>query len=442
MDRLLLILPSATYRAPDFLAAARELGVAVTVASERRAAMSAAMGERALTLRLSDPALAAEQIAERARETPFAAVVGVDDQGVMAAALGAERLGLPHNPPAAVARTRDKAAMRRAFSEANVPQPRFVVLAADADVRAVAGEVGFPCVVKPLSLSGSRGVIRADDLDQAEAAAERVRGILAAAGEPVDASLLLESYLSGAEVAVEGLLRAGQLQLLAVFDKPDPLEGPYFEETIYVTPSRLPAGVLAEVERITAQAARALGVREGPVHAELRVDGESVRVLELAARSIGGLCSRALRFGVGVSLEQLILRHALGLGVDDLGRESMAAGVMMLPIPRAGTLVAVEGQEQARAIAGIEGLQITIARGRPLVPLPDGDRYLGFLFARGLTAEAVERSLRAAHARLRVRIDSSPGLARAYVNGRIITVTNDPRVEHVDLADAAKRLGT
>jgi biotin carboxylase len=297
-------------------------------------------------------------------------------------------------------------------------------------------------VVKPLSLSGSRGVIRADDLDQAEAAAERVRGILAAAGEPVDASLLLESYLSGAEVAVEGLLRAGQLQLLAVFDKPDPLEGPYFEETIYVTPSRLPAGVLAEVERITAQAARALGVREGPVHAELRVDGESVRVLELAARSIGGLCSRALRFGVGVSLEQLILRHALGLGVDDLGRESMAAGVMMLPIPRAGTLVAVEGQEQARAIAGIEGLQITIARGRPLVPLPDGDRYLGFLFARGLTAEAVERSLRAAHARLRVRIDSSPGLARAYVNGRIITVTNDPRVEHVDLADAAKRLGT
>jgi hypothetical protein len=261
-------------------------------------------------------------------------------------------------------------------------------------------------------------VIRADDLDQAEAAAERVRGILAAAGEPVDASLLLESFLPGAEVAVEGLLRAGQLQLLAVFDKPDPLEGPYFEETSYVTPSRLPGGVLAEVERITGQAARALGLREGPVHAELRVDGESVRVLELAARSIGGLCSRALRFGVGVSLEQLILRHALGLGVDDLGRESMAAGVMMLPIPRAGTLVAVEGQEHARAVAGIEGLQITIARGRPLVPLPDGDRYLGFLFASGPTAEAVEASLREAHARLRVRIEPNPGPAHAQAGVR------------------------
>jgi biotin carboxylase len=273
-------------------------------------------------------------------------------------------------------------------------------------------------VIKPLSLSGSRGVIRADDPDGARAAAERVRGILAAAGEPADVPLLLEGYLPGAEVAVEGLLRSGRLEVLAIFDKPDPLEGPYFEETLYITPSRLPAAVLAEVARITGQAARALGLREGPLHAELRVDGESVRVLELAARSIGGLCSRALRFGVGVSLEQLILRHALGLGVGDLGRESMAAGVMMLPIPRAGTLVAVEGQEQARAVPGIGGLEITIARGRPLVPLPEGDRYLGFLFASAPTPEAVERSLRAAHALLRVRIESSPGPAPAAAGVR------------------------
>ncbi len=405
MDRLLLILPSATYRASDFLSAARELGVAVTVGSERRAAMSAVMGERALILRLSDPALAAEQIVERARETPFVAVVGVDDQGVMAAALGAERLGLPRNPPDAVARTRDKAAMRRAFAQAGVPQPRFAVLPCGADVAAVAREVGFPCVVKPLGLSGSRGVIRADDGEQARAAADRVRGILAAADEPADASLLLESYLPGVEVAIEGLLRGAGLEVLAVFDKPDPLEGPYFEETLYVTPSRLPAAVLAEVEVVTARAARALGLREGPIHAELRVDGGHVSVLELAARSIGGLCSRALRFGAGVSLEQVILRHALGLGLDDVARESTASGVMMIPIPRAGVLGAVEGQEEARAVEGIGGLEITIARGRPVVPLPDGDRYLGFLFARGASASAVESSLRAAHACLRIRID-------------------------------------
>jgi biotin carboxylase len=413
-----MILPSATYRAPDFMAAARELGVAVTVASDRAAAMSTAMGERALTLRSPDPREAAELIIARARDTPFAAIVGVDDQGVMTAALAAERLGLPHNPPLAVARTRDKAAMRLALAAANVPQPRFVVLAANADVSAAVRETGLPCVVKPLSLSGSRGVIRADDPEQARAAVERVRGILADAGEPVDASLLLESYLPGVEVSVEGLLRSGRLQVLALFDKPDPLEGPYFEETLYVTPSRLAFGVQAEVARITAQAASALGLCEGPLHAELRVDGQDVKVLELAARSIGGLCSRALRFGAGISLEQLILRHALGLGVDDLGRESRAAGVMMLPIPRAGTLVAVEGQEHARAVAGIEGLQITIARGRPLVPLPDGDRYLGFLFASGPTAEAVEASLREAHARLRVRIEPNPGPAHAQAGVR------------------------
>ena len=405
MDRLLLILPSATYRASDFLLAARELGVAVTVASERRAAMAAVMGERALTLRLSDPAVAAEQIAERARETPFGAVVGVDDQGVMAAALGAERLGLPNNPPAAVARTRDKAAMRRAFAQAGVPQPRFALLPCGADVAAVAREVGFPCVIKPLGLSGSRGVIRANDAEQAGATAERVRGILAAADEPADAPLLVESYLPGAEVAIEGLLRGGRLEVLAVFDKPDPLEGPYFEETLYVTPSRLPPGVLTEVKDLTGRAADALGLREGPVHAELRVDGDHVSVLELAARSIGGLCSRALRFGAGVSLEQVILRHALGLGLEDVARESTASGVMMIPIPGAGVLEAVEGQEEARAVEGIGGLEITIARGRPVVPLPEGDRYLGFLFARGSSADAVERSARAAHACLRIRID-------------------------------------
>src|SRR5437763_10228707 len=205
VDRLLLILPSATYRAPDFMAAARELGVAVTVASERRAAMSAAMGERALTLRLSDPHDAAETIVARARDTPFAAILGVDDQGVMTAALAAERLGLPHNPPAAVAYTRDKAAMRRALAETHVPQPRFALLAAGADVPTAARRIGLPCVVKPLSLSGSRGVIRADDPDRARAAAERVRDSLAAAGEPADVPPRLESYLPGAEAAGEGL---------------------------------------------------------------------------------------------------------------------------------------------------------------------------------------------------------------------------------------------
>jgi len=403
--RLLLILPSATYRAPDFMAAARELGVAVTVASDRAAAMSAAMGERALTLRSSNPEVAAEAIVARAGDTPFAAIVGVDDQGVMAAALAAERLGLAHNPPLAVARTRDKAAMRQALADSNVPQPRFVLLPAGGDVPAATSETGLPCVIKPLSLSGSRGVIRADNPRQAEAAAKRVRAIMAAAGEPADAPLLFESYLPGVEVAVEGLLHSGRLQLLAIFDKPDPLEGPYFEETLYVTPSRLADAAKAEIERITARAATALGLREGPIHAELRVDGQNVSVLELAARSIGGLCSRALRFGVGVSLEQLILRHALGLDADDLRRESMASGVMMIPIPRSGTLIEVAGQEQARGVPGIGGLEITIAPGRPVVALPEGDRYLGFLFARGLTAETVEVSLREAHACLRVTIE-------------------------------------
>ncbi|MBA3408484.1 MAG: ATP-grasp domain-containing protein, partial [Solirubrobacterales bacterium] len=261
-----------------------------------------------------------------------------------------------------------------------------------------------PCVVKPVSLSASRGVIRADDARAAEAAARRIRAILGCAGEDAGGPLLVERYVPGAEVAVEGLLRAGRLEVLAVFDKPDPLEGPYFEETIYVTPSRLGDAALWRIERLSQAAADALGLCEGPVHAELRLDGERTTVLELAARSIGGLCSRALRFGAGGSLEELILRHALGLGLDDLRREAAASGVMMLPIARAGVLVAVRGREEALAVPGIVGLETTVVPGREVVPLPEGDRYLGFLFARGGGPAEVEAALREAHARLKIDI--------------------------------------
>jgi biotin carboxylase len=401
MPRVLLLLPTATYRAEDFLAAAAAVGAEVVVASDRRQALAGAMGDRALRIDLRRPQRAADAVVALAGRVGVDAVVAVDDGGVAVAALASARLGLPHNPPAAVAATRDKAAMRRAFAQAGIPQPGFAVLAPGDD----AGAVDLPAVLKPVALSASRGVIRADDPAAARAAEARIRAILAAAGEDVEGPILAERYVPGTEVAVEALLRAGELEVLAVFDKPDPLEGPYFEETIYVTPSRLPAAALDRIEAAAAAAAAALGLREGPVHAELRLDGDAVWVLELAARSIGGLCSRSLRFGAGISLEQVILRHALGLPLGPHERERAAAGVMMLPIPRGGILREVRGLAAARAVVGIEDISITIPRGRPVVPLPEGDRYLGFMFARGEAPAAVEAALRRAHTALDVVID-------------------------------------
>ena len=406
MARLLLLLPTSTYRAGDFLQAARALGAEVVVASERRQALAGVMGHRALTVNCKNPDEAADSIARLAARKPLDAVVAVDDEGVLVAALAGQRLGLAHNPPDAAARSRDKAAMRRALEDAGVPQPEFRMAGPDADVAGLAAEVGLPCVVKPVSLSGSRGVIRADDREAAVVAAKRVRAILADAGEDPEAPLLVERYIPGDEVAVEGLLRGGTLEPLAVFDKPDPLEGPYFEETIYVTPSRLPPQTLGAIVRMTADAAAALELVEGPIHAELRTDGGRAWVLELAARSIGGLCSRALRFGVGVTLEEVILRHALGLPIDDLRRESAASGVMMIPIPRAGILEEVRGQDRARAVPGIAGLELTIGPGRHVKPLPEGDRYLGFLFARADGPEGVEQALRTAHGHLEIVISA------------------------------------
>ncbi|MGZ4431692.1 MAG: ATP-grasp domain-containing protein, partial [Gaiellales bacterium] len=341
-------------------------------------------------------------IVELASRSSLDAVVAVDDQGVLAAALAAERLGLPHNPPDAVRATRDKAQMRRALERAGVPQPAFAIAGGPDEAAALAGGIGPPCVLKPVSLAASRGVIRADDPAEAAAAAVRIRAI-------TDGPILVERYMPGVEVAVEGLLRAGRLEVLAVFDKPDPLEGPYFEETLYVTPSRLPPDRLARVAELTSDAAAALGLTEGPIHAELRLDGRQVGVLELAARSIGGLCGRALRFGLGVTLEQLILRHALGLPLTDLRPAFAASGVMMIPIPARGVLRMVEGVDEARLVPGVVGIEITVARGHEVVPLPEGDRYLGFLFAQGPSPGEVEAALRAAHEHLRVTIDPQPG---------------------------------
>ncbi len=392
---MVVLLPTTTYRATDFLAAARSLGVDVVIASDHLSPTADTGGVRAIEVPFDDPERAAELLTTLDDRGPVDGIIPVDDQGVLIAAYAAEKLGLAHNPPDAAERTRDKRALRDALAAAEVPQPRFAEITDLDDLP----DLGYPCVVKPAALSASQGVIRADNEADARAAARRADAI--ACGGP----LLVEEYVPGFEVAVEGLLRNGELEVLAVFDKPDPLVGPYFEETIYVTPSRYAPAVLTQVEQLTQRAARALDLREGPVHAELRIDGRQVRVIDVAARSIGGLCARALRFGAGISLEEVIVRHAVGLPLDGLTREDAASGVMMIPIPRSGTLRSVGGQDDARAVPGIVGLEISIGPGRPVVALPEGNRYLGFLFARGDTPAAVEHALRTAHARLAIAID-------------------------------------
>ncbi len=365
------------------------------------------MGERALVLPLHDPDRAVAAIVEHDRGAPLDAVVAVDDPGVVVAAEAARRLGLHHIDPGAARCTRDKLAMREAFAAAEVPQPRFVPLPSSGEAQrgAAFDALTFPVVCKPRGLSASRGVLRVDRPEDLPSVEDRIRRILVAANEPADAPLVVEEFVPGPEVSVEAILRRGQLRVLAVFDKPDPLDGPTFEETLYVTPSRHPADAVAEVERTVATAARALGLDEGPVHAEARLGPDGVRVLEIAARSIGGLCSRALRFGIGVSLEEVILRHALDLDAPLLVPERAASGVMMLPIRQRGVLRGVEGRDAALAVPGVWGLEVTIPPGREIVPLPEGDRYLGFLFARGEGPAAVERALRRAYGELRVRVD-------------------------------------
>ncbi len=406
MDRVLLLVPSASYRASDFLEAARALELQVIIGCDEPLLLAGV--SESLQVRLDDPEGAADAIVALDGVTPLDAVVAVDDQGALVAAHAAERLGLRANRPDAVAATRDKLRMRTLLSGAEVSQPAFAALRPTTEVGQLlhlARRVERPWVVKPTSLSGSQGVIRANTVTEALGAVERVRSIALRAGQPPDQPLLLEEFVNGPEVALEGVLTDGELTVLAVFDKPDPLDGPFFEETLYVTPSRLGAADLRAVTATTQAATRALNLREGPVHAELRARDGRAWVIEVAARSIGGLCSRTLRFGTGMSLEYLILAHALGRPVVSPRQAQGAAGVLMLPIGAAGILAEVAGRDRALEIPGIVGIELTIAPGRMLVPLPEGNRYLGFVFARGERPEHVEAALRAALAQLDVRLE-------------------------------------
>jgi biotin carboxylase len=407
-QRLLLVLPTQTYRATPFLRAAAALGAEVVVASEEASSLAGFMEGRHLTLDLGSPSLAADRAADFAAQHPVDAVVGVDESAVLTAAHVAERLGLRRrNPVEAVARTRDKRLLRAALADGGVPQPRFAATTADTlDVEAVVRLVGLPCVLKPVSLAASRGVIRADTTQAvADAASRIIRLLREDCGELGDVALLVESFVPGAEVALEGLVRDGELQVLAVLDKPDPLDGPYFEETLFVTPSRHSRLVRQAIADVAQRAVSALGLQHGPVHAELRVSEAGPVLIEVAARSIGGLCSRVLRFGAGsATLEEVIVRDALDMPLPSLELVAGATGVVMLPIPRSGRLRSVEGVGEARQVPGVEDVVVSIPVGEKVVALPEGDRYLGFVFARGDSPAEVESSLRAAQSRLRVDI--------------------------------------
>ncbi len=408
--RLLLLIPTTTYRTEDFVEAARKLDVDLVIASDRPNVMSGEFPDHLLTLPFADPEAAVEEMRRFAARHPLDAVVPVDDLTTVVAAAICRDLGLRSSPVGAVSATRNKLRMRDLLARSGVPSPAFAAFGVEDDPLVAAGRVSYPCVLKPLVLSASRGVIRADSEAEFVAAFERIAAILASPdvrelGEGAD-RILAEGFLPGTEVALEGLLAAGELHTLALFDKPDPLDGPFFEETIYVTPSRLSDAAQAAVRDRTAEAAKALGLSEGPVHAELRLrrdeDGrDTASIIEIAARSIGGLCSRTLSFGTGMSLEEIILRHALGLPIASLARDRRAAGVMMIPIPRGGILEEVEGLDEARAVSLIEDVTISMHKGQEVVPLPEGSRYLGFIFSRADTPARAEAALREAHAHLR-----------------------------------------
>ncbi|MDX2153843.1 MAG: ATP-grasp domain-containing protein [Bryobacteraceae bacterium] len=383
-----------------FADAARRLGFEFKLATDRCHVLEDPWADSAIAVRFESPERSSAKL-----DGPFDGVVALGDRPALLASHAARRLGLRFHPVEAVEACADKFLSRERFAAAGLPVPPYFRVEADTGAQDAARRAPYPCVLKPIGLSASRGVIRANDEEEFLAAFARIRRLLFAPDlarlkDPRNRHIQVEGYIPGEEYAVEGVLTGGLLQVLALFDKPDPLEGPFFEETIYVTPSRRPAAEQKAIVDATARATAALGLTDGPVHAEMRVNRDGVWMLEVAARPIGGLCAKALTFDGGAPLEEILLRHAVGEDVHGVTLDGPASGVMMIPIPRTGVYQGVRGEAEAAAVPGIHAVEITAKVGQLMLPLPEGASYLGFLFAGGATPAAVEASLRDAHAAL------------------------------------------
>jgi biotin carboxylase len=415
VPRVLLLATTTGYQTRAFGDAAERLGVDLLYATDRCNVLDDPWRDQALPVRFYDEAAAVAAVLEAARGMPIDGVLAVGDQPTSIAARVLEGLGLPGHPPAAAAIARNKRSTRERLRAFGLPVPDFFATRVSADPRALADRLAFPSVIKPLELSGSRGVMRVDSREDFVAAFYRLRALLQAPDiraqrGDADDYVLVERFIEGREFALEGILNHGILHVLAIFDKPDPLDGPFFEETIYSTPTRSAPAVAAAIVEGVGRAIRALGLWHGPVHAECRVNASGVHVLEVAARPIGGLCARALRFGRKtdaslITLEELLLRHALGESAEGWEREPAASGAMMIPIPRRGVFRRAGGIDEARRVPFVEDVRITAKPDQVLVPLPEGASYLGFIFGRAETSSLVIAALREAHARLAFAID-------------------------------------
>jgi biotin carboxylase len=408
--RLLLLASKLGYQTRSFAEAAKRLGVEVVIGSDRCHQLDDPWSDGAIALHFEEPEQAAARLAEGLHDRPVRAILALGDRQTVTAAYAARRLGLRYNSPESVENCRSKLRQREVLRAASLPVPDFFSFSLAEPLAAILPRVHFPCVVKPLRLAASQGVIRANDAVEFRAAVERIGRLLASPELQVTREheldrLLVEDFIPGSEVALEALIERGHLRVLALFDKPDPLDGPYFEESIYVTPSRLAVEVQKGIFDCAERVAGALGLSEGPVHAEFRMNSAGPWVLEMSPRPIGGLCSLALRFGPErILLEDLLVRHAMGLSGADMVRESSPAGVMMIPVPASGVLEGVEGVERAVALPRVDEVQITARLHDFIAAWPEGSTYLGFIFARAETPAETEALLRRAHGELRFTI--------------------------------------
>ena len=408
---VILIIPSASYRTGPFMNAIKKLDLKVLVISDKSQVFSGKYPDNLIIINFNHWKDKSVEISKWAKNNGLKAVIGVDEESIVLAANLSNFLNVDHNSIESVLLTKNKYLMRTELIKTGLCSPWFKIFSIYESSNKIINEISFPCVIKPTFLSGSRGVMRVNTKKELSEGIKTLNELLSLdelrkrGGKQSD-YIMIEEYIPGKEVAIEGIVSEGKLTMLAIFDKPELLEGPTFEETIIVTPSVLTKKIQYSLLETLQVVVKALGIVKGPVHAEARINRNGNYILECASRSIGGLCSKVLEFQGGISLEELILRSYLGRNIEKSKLIGNARGVMMMPTEKKGILKEIGGVKDALVVKGVTDLQITVKPGEKLQPLPKGDRYLGFIFAGGNNQEFVINALKNAWSKIEIVLEN------------------------------------
>ena len=381
MKKLLLVIPENSYKSNDFVVAAEKLGIDFLIITDSEQVSS----------KFSDTVIINKFDAELNKNNlkklkDVTHVLPVDHSALKFSGYLVDLLEVKGNKLESINLSMNKYESRKIFNSLLDIKVNNEIIKNIDDVNTFINKNGTS-VLKPIYGTASKSVLKINNVEKNKEQIEKLMQ------DCFDQDLVIEEYIDGKEYALEGTIINSELKKIVIFDKPVEYKHPYFEESIYITPSELSSEAEKRVVSIVDKACKKIGLEDGPVHVEFKINENQIFIIEINPRMIGGLCSRCLSFGLfKVSLEEIILHAFMNNELKNIELLNNYVGVLMIPTPKSGKFISIN-KEELEKIPNISNVEITVPEGSDLLEPPYGDKYLGFAFSQGIDKKTVNESL-------------------------------------------------